>query len=271
LFGCRCVAANEDGNTPDEIIINGQLVSLGWQWCDGKQYRYSQGTNLISGIEIDKEGIVQSRVQSDGQATITTMDISDSLLYDVEKYQSFFMKDGRKVYGDNHSKIVAMKEAIRNVKGDASHNKVLFVHKQSTGGLKVEKELVPQDVYGQSDQVAARALNIGTKGNPQSMVHIEAKAPSSGFWSYKNTMVDLTSRPEPEMEVDLLNGGGGGGGGSILDGGGGIRGGEQKTPYYINPPYAVVPEEEDEMSTMTNNTRNIRSNKNKRDKIKTRK
>jgi hypothetical protein len=205
---------------PDEVVIEGQLPSLGWHWSDGKIDRYSQGTNLLSGIDIDKEGSVQSRVQVDGNSIITTTDMSDSLLFCDAAYRHFFrdvLYDP--LYDKDHSKIVAMREAIREVKGDSDSNKVLFVQKQDTCGLVVEKELIPQTVVRQKKEkdgsiitVAqkqnARAFNIGNKTNPQGMVHIEAAAPSSGFWN-------TTNNPLNDFTFDNKRPDGGGfGGGS---------------------------------------------------------
>jgi hypothetical protein len=185
--------------------LEGELPSFGWSWSDGKVDRYSQGTNLISGIDIEKEGAVQGRVQVDQKAIIATMDMSDSMMLSDDAYRHFFRDaSSDPLYDENHSKIVAMREAIKELKGDSDSNKVLFVHKQSTGGLLVEKELVPQmvvrkfkDKVGKDVTVtelrSARAFHVGTKTNPQTMVHVEAKAPSSGFWNKnKNNLNDFT-------------------------------------------------------------------------------
>jgi hypothetical protein len=147
-------------------------------------------------------------VQTDGKAIITSMDMTDSMMFSDEAYMYYFRNTaGNPIYTADHAKIVAMREAIREIKGDAAQNKVVLVHKQSTGGLSVEKELVTQDVYkanGDIEQLASRAFHIGSKKNPQSMVHVEAKAPSSGFWARTGDfMNDMT-----------FGGGGGGGGGS---------------------------------------------------------
>jgi hypothetical protein len=160
------------------VYIPVSLPTVMFPWTDGDLCeRVTQGTLLLSGCEA-----VECRIDPNGKGTTLTMDMSSSLMFDPEKYY-----EGH--YGPSHPKIVAMKVAIKKIKGGSMKNPVKCTHKRGTGPTKIEKEFVDEG----GDDV--RVLKFGKKKNIQMIAHMDMAGIRSGHFDHggKNVLEDTTS------------------------------------------------------------------------------
>jgi hypothetical protein len=144
--------------SPVCIAVSMPVVTFSWYDAELCK-RVTQATMLLSGVESSNSSLVESRIDPSGMGTTLTMDIGNSLMYNPEAYN-----EGR--YGSSHSKMVAMKLAVKKIKGDSMHNPVKCSHKERTCGIRVEKEFIDEGV---------RILKFGEPHNVQVCAHMEMK------------------------------------------------------------------------------------------------
>jgi len=104
--------------TEDEVVFEEILLpSLSWGWSDEKNDRVSHGTLLLSGIDVDDEGAVIGHVGANQKSTVITMDATDSLMYQPDKYLKYFKDaEGDDLYDDEHAKTIAFREAVKKLR-----------------------------------------------------------------------------------------------------------------------------------------------------------
>ena len=147
-----------------------KLFSVAYKWDDknGIDSHVTQGIVLPSGIDVKEEGTIEGRVEPNKLETAIVVDMSGSLMYDVEGYSGEFYEYTAAVYNDNHDKIKAWNAAIAEAKGSSASNKIKFLHREPTCGVKVEK-----DPFEGEGGKGLRAFTVGKRSNPESMAHVE--------------------------------------------------------------------------------------------------
>jgi hypothetical protein len=156
-----------------------ELPTINFVWADKSGKKVSQGTLLLSGLEnddIEVDGI-EGCVNSNGTGTALTMDLSHSFMFYPDLYNHAHKYDA------GHVKMMAFREAVEKAKGDSEHNKLKFVHKETTLGTKVLKDL---------SHGGLRVFKLGAKKNPQLIASMDMEGVKSGFSSPdpKTTHVD---------------------------------------------------------------------------------
>jgi hypothetical protein len=157
-------------------------VTIPWD-DDILHARVSQATVLLSGM--DGTTGVEASVNDDSRSTSIIINTTQATMWNTELYNSHFTKtdsnghDMRR-YEQGHSKITAMRDAIKEMKGTSSSNQMVFVHRQPLPGPQVKKEFVKVGGYG-----GERYFKLGPRGdnNPEFVINLEMQAMEHGHLS----------------------------------------------------------------------------------------
>jgi len=175
--GGASAAGSADGTNTEKVeqVI---LPTVHFRWNNGKVDCRTQATLLLSGLK-EGAGVVEGHVMDSLNKTEIMMDATDSKMYDADAYLDMFQMrspagNAVQMYTPNHLKRTAMRAAVAAAKG-AANSKMKFVHVQDTGSTKVKKELVMTE--GGS---GARIIGVGSRRNPEYVLHLEMTAESTG-------------------------------------------------------------------------------------------